>query len=132
MDTDRMTAVQDLPQPAPPMTLPVLLRAMLAGCGVGVLVLAIDALVPGRISGIAGVIDPAAAILVGTGRLPFAVLGLSVAMNAAFYGLLSMIALVAMTLAGIRTRFGRQHWLVLGTVMTGLMVVARITLFHLP
>ena len=130
MTDARVVEMRNPPMPAPPMTVPVLLCAILAGCLVGVLVLAVDAIQPGRVSAVARVIDPAAAILVGTGRLPFAILGLSVAMNAAFYGLLSMIALVAMTLAGARAHFERQHWVTLGTLVIAMMVAFRIVAFH--
>src|SRR6185295_3399536 len=98
------------PVPAPPMTLPVLLRTTGAGCLIGVLVLAIDAWAPGRIGALVGYVDPAAVRLVGGGPLPLTLLGVSVAMNGAFYGLLAMIALVAMTLGGIRASFERHHW----------------------
>ena len=116
------------PMPAPPMTRPVLVRAMLTGCGIGALVLAIDAVAPGRIGPLAGYLDPAAAVLIGIPRLPLMVLGISVAMNAVFYGMLAMIALVAMTFAGVRASFHRRHWMTLGTLVLVMMVVFHLTL----
>lgn len=118
------------PTPAPPMTRPVLIGAMSMGCLIGALVLLVDTVAPGQIAAIAGFVDPAAAVLVGTTHLPLGLLTVSVAMNAVFYGLLAMIALVAMTLAGVRSTFERHHWLMLGGLMSALMVTARIAIFH--
>lgn len=126
MNAPSVVEIPRAPTPAPPMTVPVLVRAMLTGCGIGALVLAIDAVAPGRIGPFAGYVDPAAAILVGIPRLPLMALGLSIVMNAVFYGMLAMIALVTMTFAGVRAHFKGQHWLVLGSLMTGMMVAFRL------
>jgi hypothetical protein len=117
------------PIPAPPMTVPVLLRAVGIGCAVGVLVLMVDRWAPGRIAPLVRYLDPAATLLIGGGPLPASLLGLSVAMNGVFYALIAMVALVGMTVAGVRASFERHHWLMLGTLMLGMMA-ARVAMFR--
>ena len=122
------------PLPAPPMTVPVLVGAALAGCGIAVVLLAIDAVVPGRVYPVVLFADPPAFVLVGGLKVPLfqaiAIAAISVLMNGAFYGMLGLIALVAMTFAGVRSTFERRHWVTLGTLMAAMMVVTRIVAFH--
>ena len=132
-----MTSTIELPNrpvPAPPMTVPVLLGAALAGCAIGLVLLVIDAVVPGRVYPVVLVADPPAFVLVGGLPLPWfqaiSIAAVSVLMNGAFYGMLGLIALVAMTFAGVRSTFERRHWVTLGTLMMAMLVVTRIVAFH--
>jgi len=126
--------IPNRPVPAPPMTVPVLRSAMLAGCTVGLVLLLIDAVAPGRVYPVVLVADPPAFILIGGLTAPLVqaltIAAVSVLMNGAFYGLLGLIALVAMTLAGVRSTFRRSHWMTLCSIMVAMMVAFRIAAFH--
>jgi hypothetical protein len=122
------------PQPAPPMTVPVLRSAVLTGCTIGLVLLLIDAVVPGRVYPVVLVVDPPAFVLIGGLSVPLfqaiSIAAISVLMNGAFYGMLGLIALIAMTFAGVRSTFQRRHWVTLGTLMTFMMIAVRFAAFH--
>ena len=122
------------PVPAPPMTVPVLRVAVLAGCTIGLILLMIDAIAPGRVYPIVLIADPPAFVLVGGLAVPLlqaiSIATISVLMNGAFYGLLGLIALVVMTFAGLRSTFRRSHWMTLGSLMVAMMVAFRVLAFH--
>jgi hypothetical protein len=120
------------PTPAPPMTVPVLIGASVTGSVIAILLLAIDGGAPGRLAPIVRVADPAAMVLIGAVRLApgpwLPVIAISVLMNAALYGMVALTALIAMTVAGIRSTFQPAHWLAL-VAITALLLVVRATLF---
>jgi len=119
------------PTPAPPMTVPVLIGASGIGSVIAILLLAIDAAAPGRLAPIVRIADPAAMVLIGAVRLAppwLPVIAISVLMNAALYGMIALTALIAMTVAGVRSTFQPAHWLAL-VAITALLLVARAILF---